>query len=1121
MFGTPRKVGTPKPPPRTRSRAGTPLQQIHSKTQDVSSFLLRTDTITVSTIGVLPSKLVTVMQNYPGKRLSCVIDQSSGFVCYATPQSCFVWNYKKGLGHLNCTEFKMPLRLDLERNLLVSFVVAGRADTRQVGMMVCSQDGLLRFWENIEFDPNSYKETRLNLNQYQPSFIQTFEHFGVIIGLGPSLLKCVHTDGQLKITPLSSGSEGFLGFKLFSVSDGYPAICNGETPQQVVFGQYGDSQLSRFAYVLTDTRLQKWQLFKLGSEKLLQDWNLFSVLEKALKTAEFTVLRIDYEKSDTILLLVEYQVSPTLSGYKFVRLDEKGKDLIVLNTKNLKYTQDMTKEAVPSFVLSNGGPAALVMFPQAVIVTTTDVHQEFEEIIPLKDHDLLALGVDRSKLLSKEFETQSTVVMCTMDAEYGLLQLDVLIKPTKDFKEIHDRDRTSMAFETKLEQAVFFSAEKSNPLLFSLSNFQGDLDQPCARISDSIVNSFSQHLPKTVDFSSALREKTMFHANLVFMMNENGLMNQVSSGTRLHLLSNAEKLSVLQTMWQYLDPLLASVNADDTFKQSVNAYVATKGLQGLDAFFNAQLPDFEQFLRHVQTLTEKRLATGRKEPVLLSALVESSRIFSLVFKTATDFRSEHESKFLNVSGIPWTFTPVMLAMLQTQFELVCQEMADFGRYANFARSQAEAKSVYDALGSCLRDVCDFLLGAYFAILGQDTLDPRLQGPLNEMLSKFPALKERVVKALLEFVGIEDAFFVAEKYQDFETLVKLTLQVEDRDKRIDLYIHNYGKAFSKALYTHYMGRKEFQKLLVQGDRNDDLVDDFLKSSSLHHLSWIHDIKRHQFESASHALLQVATNEEKLQRQKLGFSLAKLAHIAAYPSSSEHDLERYQEEQQYIATQQAFVDVLLEGMDTSLQGYDQLAELLLKRHHHHLEKTMPATLGLLRTIYLRVCRGLNIKRTDLVLLATLLSPDAEHYKDLVGIAFEVVMDYKTTQEQKTQLFAAIYRRTWLSDSWKDIGAVFKRAGDKEKHETLSKTNTYTLYQLAFTKAEEGPSWFILSPEQIHALPNQQLLKKDHPTIPDGQFQMLQDELQWEDKQFESLGQLEIGAFYQMMTRDFASP
>ena len=82
-----------------------------------------------------------------------------------------------------------------------------------------------------------------------------------------------------------------------------PTIGGGDLVT-IVPGGFGDAQISRFVYILSDGRLQKWQLFKSSSESLLLDVDLNKILfdviqeeiESHVKQLDVAIDGLDYAK---------------------------------------------------------------------------------------------------------------------------------------------------------------------------------------------------------------------------------------------------------------------------------------------------------------------------------------------------------------------------------------------------------------------------------------------------------------------------------------------------------------------------------------------------------------------------------------------------------------------------------------------------------------------------------------------------------------------------------------------------------------------------------------------------------------------------------------------------------
>ena len=119
---------------------------------------------------------------------------------------------------------------------------------------------------------------------------------------------------------------------------------------------------------------------------------------------------------------------------------------------------------------------------------------------------------------------------------------------------------------------------------------------------------------------------------------------------------------------------------------------------------------------------------------------------------------------------------------------------------------------------------------------------------------------------------EEAASLADKYRDFDTLVKMCEETGNQDK-LEGYMERFaGEDFSKHVYALYIKEGRQARLLSQGLRGQERPE--LATFLSHHqsLSWLPDI---------HATLtQLASQEvEVAARRKTRLSLAKLAALAS--------------------------------------------------------------------------------------------------------------------------------------------------------------------------------------------------------------------------------------------------
>lgn len=238
------------------------------------------------------------------------------------------------------------------------------------------------------------------------------------------------------------------------------------------------------------------------------------------------------------------------TGYCLVTCKESQDDVFPTRVKKLDVFQTSSMN-IPNLALSNGGPIAFITFPEKLIVVS--LGSPFEQCVPFRTNAILGIGVDKSKLFSKEHEQQSMAIVCTPNPSAGVLQIDVAIGQSSTF-----------GLELELEQAVFFNCD-DNPLLFTLHH--GDLNRACLQLSKSIRSSENLHLRHALDLTTCLAEKRERLQLLIQIVKDNGMLEQVIfdlqklDAKSLALLEkDTQQIAGFEALWLYQNTLFAYFN---------------------------------------------------------------------------------------------------------------------------------------------------------------------------------------------------------------------------------------------------------------------------------------------------------------------------------------------------------------------------------------------------------------------------------------------------------------------------------------------------------------------------------------------------------------------------------
>jgi nuclear pore complex protein Nup133 len=335
---------------------------------------------------------------------------------------------------------------------------------------------------------------------------------------------------------------------------------------------------------------------------------------------------------------------------------------------------------------------------------------------------------------------------------------------------------------------------------------------------------------------------------------------------------------------------------------------------------------------------------------------ESSKLITIIYSQALEYRDENAARYELGSGPvsnPWLASTQCLSILQSQCELIETVLSKF---PDITQQQSQSMTMDtddtsdlsgfpDKLQSALRqhlcDMADHLLGAYrdriYYLKSLQSPEALLELQSLEQTSKM--LQSKLIMPLVQYGRKTSAYFLAEKYRDFQILVDLTLQDVHKESRIDDYIHRFQEEFTQVLFTTYYQREMYLELMQQKVEYQDYIDRFLEQAQLPWLAWIQDVNAGRFDQAFNNLLLVVNAEQIIEKKKvcvvvhdrimcsnvlilqLSISLAKLAFLTYF----EDDNEESPEKEKYIGCKFLCVSIKLNSQMLDLEKLLELVEV----------------------------------------------------------------------------------------------------------------------------------------------------------------------------------------------------
>lgn len=130
------------------------------------------------------------------------------------------------------------------------------------GLVACTVDGYIRVWDNIGFASDAFRQLHLNL-EGAPRFLVSCDSFGVLLGMSNGVvIRLLLGSEEIEHCPLAPSNGMLSRMSRLFYQESTPRCIDGGDLVAIVPAGYCPDHISRYTYILSDERLQKWQLFK-------------------------------------------------------------------------------------------------------------------------------------------------------------------------------------------------------------------------------------------------------------------------------------------------------------------------------------------------------------------------------------------------------------------------------------------------------------------------------------------------------------------------------------------------------------------------------------------------------------------------------------------------------------------------------------------------------------------------------------------------------------------------------------------------------------------------------------------------------------------------------------------
>ncbi len=457
--------------------------------------------------------------------------------------------------------------------------------------------------------------------------------------------------------------------------------------------------------------------------------------------------------------------------------------------------------------------------------------------------------------------------------------------------------------------------EELFPAVDSPEVLDSNLDRLVVGLSKDLIDDFPASDPRWVESlpqsgnagigsSSSLlvlhqlEDKLTCHQYYLGFLKSVGLWSRLSGitdrgmsvSTAVKLAEHAEKTVAAVTM--------RTVHLDH---QSVMDQAIKTCLHERDVTVSGNLTDQDHFYREISKIDDIlpalvgviRFSIRSDCPRDLLATITSVTTVTLtIIRECLAARNKRMAEFQNKEGkyefLPWTSSKRV--EIKEIFKLTLEHGLGI----------AEDHGTKHYLNQQLVQLVDIVLDSYSGQL--DSVKGH-QGKVADIEKCFKRDRSALIGQLVDKKVYEEAAGLAEKYQDWDSLVRICEETNNKEK-LEQYMERFNNTeFSSHVYSWYVKEGKQNRLLsLSKSRHTTDLTNFLTTHN--DISWLHDIHTGNLTQAADTLTSMAMREgEVLARKKTQLSLAKLAALASGPGSqTEEKVASVEQEMCLVAAQE---------------------------------------------------------------------------------------------------------------------------------------------------------------------------------------------------------------------------
>ncbi|GAA5852763.1 hypothetical protein JCM3766R1_006149 [Sporobolomyces carnicolor] len=784
--------------------------------------------------------------------VQAVLDPVTGFGLLVTREYCFVWNWGQTSPSSTSYVFPLPSLANVPSSIsalsplsfacLVPARASSSSSTLEPGLVVVSPHGQVRLWETVSLSLSG-------VDRYRSATLAGFESSGgglevvrSLQALSPTCFLATTTSATrfYVITVNSVAGRTELGTRVVEKNVGWASsilssVFGGSTTTSSAassaFSRTGGgaggilslavSHASRGGgggageervYAVLDKTAHAWNVSTNGAgERLVgSEIDVFAgVLEAlegrkvgneqwAMNEGRVEIVDAGVTAKGELALLVSHasaQTTPGFQSWAIVLLNIVGTIVEVSGITRLSYQSrpDPRPLSTPKLSLSSGrvgdgvgkeSSTAFVVFADAVVIVSLAQDLPFEENFPLRHNTNRFIGVSSIPPPSSSPSSSSSTTLSLLTSTCSLLDVTVTLPDSPLPLSITNTSETykTRKLKSKVEHAIYFGIDE-NLFKFDLQkDYEGDLAVAVEGVSQDLLASASPNMPVILDLRAQLSDRAHRARALIEYIQDNGLIGKLSQQTRRKLSWDAERIVAAAALWSHQN---ARLGEQSVLSESILTFMDEIG-EGfgedpLRLFFRSKLV-FSAVARH------------RHETADLYALDRSTLALEA-----------WSSRAALVEGLEWHF--------ESTASLLAERVRDFGASSSSSREQQgrdprrEQEETQERFKAQMASLAEFEFSAIQErLLHLETLqgDGQSQPEARALNEKYLALRPRFIKTLVSIGQVPAAFELAERHQDFRSLVELATDPRHGSiANVRAYLDEYGQSFAFPLYEYYL------------------------------------------------------------------------------------------------------------------------------------------------------------------------------------------------------------------------------------------------------------------------------------------------------------------------------